>query len=111
MRKVFRIWDVQEKQMSDSFEFTQSIRFKWGQLQITHVMEPRFITMCWTGLKDKNGKEIYESDLLEDEFGDIYEVRWNKHGCFEFGSVWASNLNARDFVVIGNKFENSKLEV
>jgi len=83
--------------------------------------KPTDILMQYTGLKDKNGKEIYEGDVVEWvwENGNIYRevVKWKEipteeTSCFgfEFSGDLISKYGGRDTVeIIGNIYENPEL--
>jgi uncharacterized phage protein (TIGR01671 family) len=76
----------------------------------------------FTGLHDKNGKEIYEEDILRclDADGEYYntEVKWNGgsfmvevNGCdYDYTVIgWAMNNEIEELEIIGNIYDNPKI--
>lgn len=71
-----------------------------------------FELMQFTGLKDKNGKEIYEGDIVKwwDEYGDGRFVWFKEIVKYDGGAFYPLCIMPSDeFEVIGNVFENPEL--
>jgi uncharacterized phage protein (TIGR01671 family) len=73
----------------------------------------------YTGLHDKNGREIWEGDLVKDEHGRVLEVFWNELGAGGWwfaenkeGEKWhVERVNLDRLEVIGNIWEHPDLLV
>jgi len=101
MREIkFRVWIDRIGHMLYSDEFDSLFNFL-GELS------DDFGLMQYTGLKDKNGKEIYESDIVaRDDSRETHEIIF-EHGSFkEKGSTW---LYSTSWEIIGNIYENPEL--
>ena len=114
MRKIkFRAWDKCNKKMY-SYE-----DIEWWPIRTLNSDADVYEFIQYTGLKDKNGKEIYESDIviyLRIETGElmrsIHEVYYDDE-MLEFGMRNNNGLFhcqfSDEFKIIGNIHENSEL--
>ena len=74
----------------------------------------RFILMQFTGLHDKNGKEIYEGDIVQiykhmsSEKSEVTQVVWDEENC-EYKGIYPNIAVWEQHEVIGNIYENPEL--
>lgn len=83
-------------------------------------VDPSTICQC-TGLKDKNGKLIWENDIVKKENGNLYKAFWQdnyyqfswiciKAGKMLLGAKWNLwSVKNFEIEVIGNTFDNPEL--
>ena len=108
----------------DTKEWTYGYLFKiWGKVYIlwgTTNGIPNMIEVTlesigqYTGVNDKNNKEIYENDILKCEDQRYIGTVWFSNGsfitdCEGFGEHPISQTNNDDFEILGNTLQNSEL--
>lgn len=124
MRKLkFRVWDNEEKTMIEnkdiySIDFRNNIFFSSVMVDGFISNEDDYKLMQYTGLKDINGKEIYEGDIVEREYDYITEaIEFTGVVKFYDGAYWIDNEKDAHMIfaeleinrVIGNIYENKDL--
>ena len=125
MRDIkFRVWDNENKEMLEVQELDFEPTFYGGRIAIrTDQYNDYFdtedmILMQYTGLKDKNEKEIYEGDIIK--YKDIqkgvveYSEQYAQFILKETGSIAdeceaLGEFNIKVFEVIGNIYDNPEL--
>lgn len=132
MKKIkFRVWDKRDKRMYYSPDFDIKFGRKGTKVALGHTkrhggegaISPKtddIKIMQFTGLKDKNNKEIYEGDIVEfgkttDDNRILGEIYW-KDELAGFGFklnravlMGMDDLKPENVEVVGNIYENPEL--
>lgn len=106
MREIkFRIWDINARKWLKSFNIDLLDIHKFNLAEVNQ----------YTGLKDKNNKEIYEGDIVI-HHSKMHKIIFNAEEArfvlrddeFELEIPFTNNNNKR-MEVVGNIYENSEL--
>ena len=125
----YRAWDTENKKIINSYAHIS----KAGQFYTAWTSNDRdreYIPMQYTGLKDKNGVEIYEGDIIGDKKSWSIVIWCDKcigwqyawydfdlgekicHMCkgdFDITETFENGISCDDEKVIGNIYENPEL--
>lgn len=114
--KGVRSWISSEQEDKTRLRSISRTQALWNSIEVDSTT----ICQC-TGLKDKNGKLIWENDIVRDKEGNCYKAFWQnnyyqfswicvKSDIFQIGTKWDLYIwRSYEIEVIGNTFDNPEL--
>lgn len=107
--------DIEKNKSSETYRI-----YPVDHVDICRIVDETTICQC-TGLKDKNGKLIWENDIVKDEHGNLYKAFW-QNNYYQFSWICVSSeifqsgikwdlyvIRSFEIEVIGNIFDNQEL--